>query len=80
MQRHQRTEPAIAALQATPGQATTSPWGPDDQIGMLNLVTPESISRILTEVDAHKLFDLSVDYFQGMPGWTGWAIHRSRSG
>jgi kynurenine formamidase len=67
-----QTEPVIAALQATPGQATASPWGPDDQIGMLNLVTPESISRILTEVDAHKLFDLSVDYFQGMPGWTGW--------
>jgi kynurenine formamidase len=68
----QQTEPVIAARQATPGRATASPWGPDDQIGMLNLVTPESISSILTEVDAHKLFDLSVDYFQGMPGWTGW--------
>lgn len=68
----QQTEPVIAARQATAGQASRSPWGPDDQIGMLNLVTPESISSVLTEVDAHKLFDLSVDYFQGMPGWTGW--------
>jgi kynurenine formamidase len=68
----QQTEPSIAALQATPGKATRSPWGPEDEIGMLNLVTPESVARVLTEVDAHKVFDLSVDYFEGMPAWTGW--------
>lgn len=60
----------IAALQATAGQPSKSPWGPEDEIGMLNLVTPESIASVLAEVDAHKVFDMAVDYFVGMPSWT----------
>jgi kynurenine formamidase len=65
-------DPRIAARHATPGRPTASPWGAEDEIGMLNLVTPASIGRVLSEVDAHRVFDLAVDYFVGMPGWTEW--------
>ncbi|HEX4856037.1 MAG TPA: cyclase family protein [Limnobacter sp.] len=47
----------------------TSPWGPNDEIGRLNLMTDESRRRIMARVDARKVYDLSVDYFIGMPGW-----------
>lgn len=49
--------------------ATKSPFGPGDQIGMLNLMTSDSIRRVLSEVDGGKVFDLGVDYFIGMPSW-----------
>ena len=60
----------IAARDAAPGVPTASPWGPDDELGMLNLITPESRARILAEADATRMFDLSVDFFPGMPSWT----------
>ena len=69
---HDDGQDPIAARCATHGQASRSPWGSDDQIGMLNLVTPASVARVLSEVDAHKVFDLAVDYFVGMPAWTAW--------
>ena len=47
----------------------TSPYGPDDQIGRLNLITPESRQRIFARVDASRYYDLSVEYFVGMPTW-----------
>lgn len=50
-------------------QATKSPFGSDDEIGMLNLITPESRQAILSRADLRKVYDLSVDNFVGMPGW-----------
>jgi kynurenine formamidase len=47
----------------------TSPYGPDDEIGRLNLITPDSRQRILSRVDPAQIYDLSVDYFMGMPTW-----------
>ena len=47
----------------------TSPYGEADEIGRLNLITPESRARILARVDASRTYDLSVDYFMGMPTW-----------
>jgi hypothetical protein len=47
----------------------TSPYGPDDEIGRLNLITPDSRQRILSRVDPARIYDLSVDYFMGMPTW-----------
>jgi len=47
----------------------TSPFGPEDQIGRLNLMTPESRAAVMSRVDATQMFDLSVDYFIGMPSW-----------
>jgi kynurenine formamidase len=46
-----------------------SPWGPDDEIGRLNWVTPERTKELLERLNGSALFDLSVDYFVGMPSW-----------
>jgi kynurenine formamidase len=51
-------------------RVSRSPWGPDDQIGRLNWMTPESQGQILANLDGRGIFDLSVDYFVGMPSWT----------
>jgi kynurenine formamidase len=60
----------IAAQNTTYREPTRSPFGPDDEIGMLNLITRDSRARVLAEADATRLFDLSVDYHLGMPTWT----------
>jgi kynurenine formamidase len=59
----------IAAYGATFRKATTSPFGADDEIGMLNLIDGKSRDAIVSRADASKIFDLSVDYFVGMPSW-----------
>lgn len=46
-----------------------SPWGPDDQIGRLNLMTEQSRANLLSKVSGGKTYDLSVEYFIGMPSW-----------
>ncbi|MDL4775247.1 MULTISPECIES: cyclase family protein [Thermomonosporaceae] len=50
-------------------QVATSPYGPEDEIGRLNLMSPESRAAIMSRIDATQMFDLSVDYFIGMPSW-----------
>ena len=60
----------IAAYNAKVRVASMSPFGPDDQIGMVNLMDSESIRRVMSEIDPHKVFDLAVDYFVGMPSFT----------
>lgn len=47
----------------------TSPWGPQDEIGRLNWMTPESQAEALRRADATRPFDLAVAYFMGMPSW-----------
>jgi hypothetical protein len=42
-------------------RVSRSPWGPDDEIGRLNWITPESRAEILGRLNGHGLFDLSVD-------------------
>ena len=53
------------------GQNTvgTSPWGPDDELGRLNLMTDESRAAILGRIAGGRAYDLSVEYFIGMPSW-----------
>lgn len=46
-----------------------SPWGPDDEIGRLNLMTSSSRVDVLSRLDGRKVYDLSVEYFIGMPSW-----------
>ncbi|QRH03636.1 cyclase family protein [Shewanella litorisediminis] len=46
-----------------------SPWGEHDEIGRLNMMTPESRTGIMTRTDASKVYDLAVEYFVGMPSW-----------
>ena len=47
----------------------TSPWGADDELGRLNLMTDATRAAILSRIDSGKVYDLSVEYFIGMPGW-----------
>src|SRR6202035_2824155 len=47
----------------------TSPYGANDESGRLNMMTAESRTRILGSVDASRYYDLSVEYFMGMPTW-----------
>jgi kynurenine formamidase len=51
-------------------RVSRSPWGPEDEIGRLNWMTPESQAEILSRLDGSRSFDLAVDYFLGMPAWT----------
>jgi kynurenine formamidase len=46
-----------------------SPWGADDEIGRLNLITEQSRSEILSRISGGRSYDLSVEYFIGMPSW-----------
>ena len=62
---------AILATTAMADDRTVgqSPWGPDDEIGRLNLITAESQAAILSRLSGGKTYDLSVEYFIGMPSW-----------
>lgn len=64
------TRSRIAAWTAARHEVSLSPFGPDDQIGMLNLITPQISAGMLSRADATRVFDLSVDLFPGMPTWT----------
>ena len=46
-----------------------SPWGPDDEIGTLNMMNESSQLSILTKIKNGKAYDLSVEYFVGMPSF-----------
>ncbi len=59
----------IASAVAGERRIGTSPWGADDEIGRLNLITPESQAAILSRLTGGKNYDLSVEYFIGMPSW-----------
>jgi kynurenine formamidase len=48
----------------------TSPWGPDDEIGRLNLMTAESQAAALVGADGSRPFDLAVTLRPEMPNWT----------
>ena len=50
-------------------KVSKSPWGPDDEIGRLNWITPETNTAILEHLDGAHVFDLNVEYFIGMPSW-----------
>lgn len=65
-----KTRSMIAAYAAKFRQVTQSPFGTEDEIGMLNLITPQQSRDVLRAADAGSTIDLSVDYFVGMPSWT----------
>ena len=60
----------IAAHTATRNQVSMSPFGADDECGMLNLIDAESRRAAINRADAGRPFDLAVDFFVGMPVWT----------
>lgn len=49
----------------------SSAWGSDDQLGALNRLRPDVRIDVLARADASKVYDLSVDYFVGMPSFQG---------
>lgn len=56
----------VSAAQPSVG---VSPWGPKDEIGRLNLITAKSRAAILSRIEGGAVYDLSVEYFVGMPSW-----------
>jgi hypothetical protein len=70
----------IIAYNAEFHQVPRSPFGKDDEIGMLNLIDAQSRSAILGRADPSKVFDLSVDNFVGMPAGSTQATSPTRSG
>ncbi|MBP6563403.1 MAG: cyclase family protein [Neisseriaceae bacterium] len=47
-----------------------SPWGEDDQIGRLNWITDASRAEVMQGLDPSRSYDVSVNYFMGMPSWS----------
>jgi kynurenine formamidase len=56
-----------ASAQAADNAAARSPWGPDDQIGALNMMTEGSRKTALEQVAGGQVYDLGVELFVGMP-------------
>ncbi|TVZ60152.1 kynurenine formamidase [Flavobacteriaceae bacterium MAR_2010_105] len=61
----------------------TSPWGADDEIGTLNMMTDLTRLEVLSQIQSGRTYDLSVEYFVGMPsfhalgdpGYQYWLTH-----
>lgn len=75
-----------APTTVAPAEVAASPWGPNDELGAMNLQTHETRSEILNRLSPRRVYDLSVDYFIGMPSWHGvgdpryqyWLTHSPR--
>jgi hypothetical protein len=63
--------PGHAVAQIARNVAATSPWGPADEIGALNMMTDASRLAVLKQVVGGKVYDLGVDLFVGMPNCCG---------
>lgn len=59
----------VALNSTSPQFVGTSPWGESDEIGRLNMMTPQRKADVMARVDASHVYDLSVEYFVGMPSW-----------
>ena len=77
---------AAVAVARTPSLVGSSPWGKHDEIGTLNMMTAASRTQILRRIDGAKVYDLSVEYYNGMPSWSAlgdplyqyWLTHTPR--
>lgn len=68
---YDETQRRVIAAQASEfRKVTQSPFGASDEVGMLNLISPESMREVMKVADFGKVIDLSVDYFTGMPSFT----------
>ncbi len=73
-------------MTAVRNEVSISPFGPDDEIGMLNLLERMNARQILDRVVSDEVFDLGVELFVGMPTWTAggeppfsmWMVHTPR--
>ena len=60
---------SVALISTSQQFVGTSPWGKNDEIGRLNMMTPQRQAEVMAQVDASQIHDLSVEYFVGMPSW-----------
>lgn len=58
-------------VQKADAKVGRSPWGPDDELGALNLLSTAVRADVLQRADSSRVYDLSVDYFVGMPSFQG---------
>jgi kynurenine formamidase len=67
-------------------QAGTSPWGASDEIGSLHMMNDSTNLALFSKIRTGKVYDLGVEYFVGMPGFTAlgdlayqfWLTHTPR--
>lgn len=50
-------------------KVASSKWGADDQLGALNQLSTQRQAEMLARVDGTRSYDLSVDYYVGMPSF-----------
>ncbi len=62
--------PSPAGRKVGAAKAARSPWGPNDEIGRLNLMTEASRAAILSRIAGGRVYDLGVEYHKGMPSWS----------
>lgn len=74
------------AATAQKEQAGVSPWGKSDDIGTLNMMSDSANLSLFSKLKTGKVYDLGVEYFIGMPGFTAlgdphyqyWLTHTPR--
>lgn len=67
-------------------QAGISPWGKSDEIGTLHMMSDSNNLSLFSKIRTGKVYDLGVEYFTGMPGFTAlgdppyqyWLTHTPR--
>lgn len=77
---------AAVSLARTGTKVGASPWGKRDEIGSLNMMTDVTRASILRRIAGGKVYDLSVEYYNGMPSWSAigdplyqfWLTHTPR--
>jgi len=55
---------------ASPERVGKSPWGADDELGSMNMMSDASRAAVLSRIAGGKVYDLGVEYFVGMPSWS----------
>lgn len=61
--------PVRAQVQPPQPSVGISPWGPKDDLGRLNLMTPATQAALLARLRPEMIYDLSIEYYIGMPSW-----------
>jgi kynurenine formamidase len=67
---------ASLALAGQPYGTNWGKWGPRDQLGAWNYITPAKVAEAATLVKKGKVFNLAIDLAPNQPGWVGrWYRH-----
>ena len=64
-------DPAWVYEAPKPAESSRAPRRPASDIGTLNMITPSSRSAVLARISGDRIYDLSVQYFIGLPSWYG---------